>query len=73
MASGKPHAALETWIWVLIYGGLFALILGIATGRTDPALGWSMAAPGVLVSLVGVVLIYVRSRLPDSKPGKETP
>ena len=30
----KPHATLDSWIWVLIYGGLFLLILGIATGRT---------------------------------------
>lgn len=63
----KPHARLEKWIWILIYGGLFLVILGIATGRTDAALGWSMAAPGGVVALVGVVLIYVRSRLNDKK------
>ncbi|CKS87568.1 Uncharacterised protein [Mycobacterium tuberculosis] len=39
------------------------MILGISTGRTDAALGWSIAVPGGLVSLVGFVLIYVRSRL----------
>ncbi|QGW82453.1 hypothetical protein [Variovorax paradoxus] len=61
----KPHARLEKWIWILIYGGLFVVILGIATGRTEPALGWSMAVPGAVVALVGVVLIYVRSRLGD--------
>ncbi len=59
----KPHAALDNWIWVLIYGGLFLVILGIATGRTQPALGWSMAVPGAALALTGVVLIYVRSRL----------
>ena len=59
----KPHATLDSWIWVLIYGGLFLLILGIATGRTEAALGWSMAAPGVAAALVGAVLIYVRSRI----------
>ena len=63
----KPHATLEKWIWVLIYGGLFLVILGLATGRSDAALGWSMAVPGAVVALVGVVLIYVRSRM------KETP
>lgn len=61
----KPHATLEKWIWILIYGGLFMLVLGIATGRTDASLGWVMAVPGVVVALVGVVLIYVRSRLKD--------
>ena len=59
----KPHARLEKWIWILIYGGLFLLILGIATGRTNEALGWSMATPGALLAAAGVVLIYVRSRL----------
>lgn len=52
-------------IWILIYGGLFILILGIATGRSDETLGWVMAVPGVAVAIVGVVLIYVRSRLKD--------
>lgn len=61
----KPHARLEKWIWILIYGGLFVLILGIATGRTDATLGWSMAVPGAIVALVGFALIYVRSRLPN--------
>jgi len=63
----KPHARLEKWIWILIYGGLFAIILGIATGRTEEALGWAMAVPGAALVAVGVVLIYVRSRLPDRK------
>ncbi|MBU1359224.1 MAG: hypothetical protein KKC85_05555 [Gammaproteobacteria bacterium] len=66
MASTKPHARLEKWIWVLIYGGLFLFILGLATTRNDVALGWAMAVPGIVVALVGVVLIYVRSRLKDS-------
>ena len=63
----NPHAKLETWIWVLIYGGLFALILGIVAGRHDEVLGWALAVPGVVVATVGIVLIYVRSRLEDPK------
>ncbi|SFN10697.1 hypothetical protein [Variovorax sp. OV329] len=63
----KPHARLETWIWVLIYGGLFMLILGIVAGRENQVLGWSLSVPGVVVAAVGAVLIYVRSRLPDTK------
>jgi membrane protein implicated in regulation of membrane protease activity len=61
--QAKPHAALEKWIWILIYGGLFLLILGIATGRVNEAVGWSVALPGVALAALGVVLIYVRSRL----------
>jgi len=66
----KPYARLEKWIWILIYGGLFLVIIGIATGRTDAALGWSIAVPGALVAVVGFVLIYVRSRLSGGVPGK---
>ena len=70
MGDAKPHATLEKWIWILIYGGLFLVILGIATGRTEEALGWTMAVPGAIIALVGVVLIYVRSRLDDPKESR---
>ena len=63
----KPHARLEKWTWILIYGGLFAFILGFATARTDATLGWSIATPGAIAAVVGVVLIYVRSRFKDDK------
>ena len=61
----KPHARLEKWIWILIYGGLFLVILGIASGRTDAAIGCLLAIPGAVATAVGIVLIYVRSRLPS--------
>jgi hypothetical protein len=61
----KPHAGLEKWTWLLIYGGLFLVILGVATARTDTVLGWSMATPGALAAAVGVALIYLRSRYKD--------
>jgi VIT1/CCC1 family predicted Fe2+/Mn2+ transporter len=50
-------------IWVLIYGGLLTLVLGLSVARTDGALGWSMVVGGGGVALLGVVLIYIRSRL----------
>ncbi|WP_343051657.1 hypothetical protein [Pseudaquabacterium terrae] len=51
---------------MLIYGGLFARVLGIATGRSEPAIGWAIAVPGAGLAAVDFVLIYVRSRLKDS-------
>jgi hypothetical protein len=63
MTDIKPHATLEKWIWILIYGGLLILTFGIAIGREDEALGWTLAAPGAVLAVVGAVLIYVRSRL----------
>lgn len=59
----KPHARLEKWIWILIYGGLFLITLGIATGRIDDTLGWLIGVPGAIAAVVGAVLIYMRSRM----------
>ena len=62
-APPRPHATLEKWIWILIYGGLFVLIVGIATARQDASLGWAIATPGAVIAVIGIALIYVRSRL----------
>jgi hypothetical protein len=59
----KPHARLEKWMWILIYVGIAAATLGWFTGRTDVATGWMIAVPGVVATVVGVALIYVRSKL----------
>ena len=37
--SNKAIARLQQLIWVLIYGGLLTLILGLSVQRTDDALG----------------------------------
>ncbi|MGH8805498.1 MAG: hypothetical protein ACREXN_12180 [Polaromonas sp.] len=61
--SNKAVARLQALIWVLIYGGLLTLILGLSVERTDEALGWSLVVGGGVVAAVGFVLIYVRSRI----------
>lgn len=63
MASLLALKRLQQLVWVLIYGGLMTLVLGLSVQRTDDALGWSLVAGGALVALVGVVLIFVRSRM----------
>ena len=63
MATSQNLQRLHKLIWVLIYGGLLTLVLGLATGRSDAALGWSLALGGGLAAAVGVVLIAVRARL----------
>jgi len=62
-ASKKKRHWIENLTWVLIYGGLLVLVLGIATGRSDAAVGWALAVPGAVAAAVGVALIYVRSRM----------
>ena len=63
MATSQNLQRLHKLIWVLIYGGLLTLVLGLATGRSDAALGWSLALGGGLAAAVGVVLSAVRARL----------
>lgn len=62
----NPHVALEKWTWLLIFIGGFALALGIATLREDETVGWLIIVPSAVAIVVGVVLVYVRSRLKES-------
>jgi len=68
MASARALARLQSLIWVLIYGGLFALVLGIAGLRTvgDAPWAWTCVTLGPGVAVVGALLIWVRSRLRES-------
>ncbi|MET0311759.1 MAG: hypothetical protein ABW051_06880 [Burkholderiaceae bacterium] len=68
MASSKTLNRIETLIWVLLYGGLIALVVGIATNRADEASGWLLIAGGAISAVAGIVLIWVRSRL-EKTPG----
>jgi uncharacterized membrane-anchored protein len=64
MTGSKTLQRLHVLIWALIYGGLLTLVLGIATARTDDAVGWALIAVGGVAAVAGLVLIGVRSRLP---------
>lgn len=62
------NATIETWVWVLIYGGLLALGLGLAMQQQGAAAaGWVLVVGGGLVAAVGVVLIWLRSRRKDDE------
>jgi len=54
---------LHTLIWVLVYGGLLTLVLGLSVQRSDDDLGWSMVAAGLTVALLGFALVFVRARM----------
>ena len=69
MATPSTLQRLQTLIWVLIYGGLLTLVLGIATARIDNAVGVVLMVVGCVAAAAGVVLIGVRARLrPDGQP-----
>ena len=59
-------ARLEALIWALIYGGLIVAAVGIALERNGAAYGRGIVAVGALAVAAGIVLVWVRSRLPES-------
>lgn len=63
MASLLTLKRLQQLIWVLIYGGLLTLVLGVSVQRTDDALGWPMVAGGAVLALLGAGLVVVRARI----------
>jgi hypothetical protein len=68
MASARKLARLDTIAWILIYGGLFLLVLGIASHGETAVAGWSLSVLGVLAVVAGVVLIVIRARLGAARP-----
>ena len=54
----------ETLVWVLIYGGLLTLSLGVFVQRLHEPIGWTFTVVGAVATVVGAVLIWVRSRMP---------
>jgi hypothetical protein len=63
MAFLLTSKRLHTAIWVLVYGGLLTLVLGLSVQRSDDDLGWSMVAAGLVVALLGFALDFVRARM----------
>ena len=71
MTSARTLARLDALAWILIYGGLFALVLGIASHDETAVGGWSLSVLGGIAAVAGVVLIVVRARL-SQPPGPKT-
>ncbi|HEY0824098.1 MAG TPA: hypothetical protein VGD76_09955 [Ramlibacter sp.] len=67
MATERTLARLDALAWVLIYGGLFALVLGIASREETVIGGWSLSLIGLATAIAGVVLIVVRARLGEPR------
>jgi hypothetical protein len=61
-------ARIETLTWLLIYGGLLALALGAALRHQGAVLGWSVIVGGAAAAGLGVVLVWVRSRMAEPPP-----
>jgi hypothetical protein len=66
MPSARALLWIDRLLWTLIYGGLFTAVLGLAVRHGDPVLGWSLIVLGGLVAACGIVLVWVRSRMPQA-------
>lgn len=61
-------STVDTLIWVLVYGGLILVGLGLSVQRSSVGLGYGVAILGGVVTVVGFALIYVRSRMKELPP-----
>ncbi len=61
-------ARLDALVWTLVFGGLLVVGLGIALQRQGAGYGWGVVVAGAVLVAAGVVLVWVRSRVPDSEP-----
>jgi hypothetical protein len=71
MPSARAVAWLERLVWILVYAGLLAIVLGIATLSASAVAGWPLITAGGVLAVAGVVLIWVRSRI--KPPGSNNP
>jgi hypothetical protein len=55
-------ATIDKLSWLLIYGGIAAMSLGIFVRREDVHLGWVIIGAGAVATFFGALLIFVRSR-----------
>lgn len=53
----------DTAVWLFIYGGIALLGLGLFVIPVEAMLGWAIAPVGLLFVVIGVLLIWVRSRM----------
>ena len=62
MSTMKP-ATIEKLTWVLIFGGLLVLSLSWFVDDAQAVLAATLAIGGALATLLGVLLVFVRSRM----------
>lgn len=65
MVLKMSTATVAAITWLLILGGMLALALGLVISRSDVGLGWIISVLSGLAILVGIVLVWVRSRMLD--------
>ena len=56
------YERMDKWMWILIFGGLITFGVGLSIARTDAPIGWAFGVAGVLGVVIGVGMLWSRSR-----------
>ena len=72
MASQSTLRWVQRLVWIGIYSGLLAIVLGVFLNPLEPLLAASIQGVGAVLLVAGLVLIYVRSRLQEP-PSDQNP
>ena len=54
---------LDLAVWLFIFAGIALLGLGLFVIPVEATLGWAIAPVGLLLVVIGVVLLWLRSRM----------
>jgi hypothetical protein len=66
MVSKTILSRLQWLVWVAIYGGLLTISVASFLGPDDSATATAMYVVGGVLVALGILLIYIRSRLRES-------
>jgi membrane protein DedA with SNARE-associated domain len=59
------HNQMSALTWSLIFGGMLGSALGWTLLRSSPNFGWLLLGASVVAVIIGIVLVWWRSRWPD--------
>jgi uncharacterized membrane protein HdeD (DUF308 family) len=65
MASKNTVKWVERLVWICLYSGLLSIVFSLFLARTDNEQAAVIQFAGIVLVGVGVLLIYVRSRLKE--------
>ena len=57
-------------VWVLVYGGLLSVCLGLFVMAGSAGLAWGFIGLGGLTTALGALLVWVRSRMRGPAAGQ---
>ena len=68
MTPAQTATRIERTAWIAIYAGVFSIILAVVFAGANRTAAWSLGVLGCMAVIAGIVLIIVRSRMPEPSP-----